>query len=277
MEDKKDNIQEELEELRKEYNAAKDNLANERITDRCAIDQSIRFGLDALKLAKRKWILLSVGGMLAFAVTMIIIYKMIPSPVVLISTGLIILLYAASFVFTNTSRIDGLYSKDSATFIKGVQKQQNLQYWFIRIYLIAFCFWAGFMLTIPFFKIDSIPERIAFLVVIVLFLALNMLVTVRMHNTVIGAYEGLLFDNSEIRENLRETYYSEESIKARKFKSAKDKYILCIGMVIVMSAILIWNIIRVVKGHGIVSLLPIYAVFIILFIILARANKKEMR
>lgn len=146
-----------------------------------------------------------------------------PSPVVLISTGLIILLYAASFVFTNTSRIDGLYSKDSATFIKGVQKQQNLQYWFIRIYLIAFCFWAGFMLTIPFFKIDSIPERIAFLVVIVLFLALNMLVTVRMHNTVIGAYEGLLFDNSEIREDLRETYYSEESIKARKFKSAKDK------------------------------------------------------
>lgn len=267
----------ELEMLRKEYISAKENLANEQIIDEATIDKSIRLRMNELKLAKRKWILLSITGMFAFAITILLVYKMLFSIPMLIITGLIILLYAATVIILNTSGLDRQYGKDNTAFIKSIQKRQKLQYWFIRIYLVAFCFWTGFMIAVPFVKIDSISTRISFLSVLLVFIGLNLSITTRLHNAVIGAYEGLLFDDGEVRDTLSRTHYSEEAIKDRAHKSARRKYRLSITMIVIMSALLVWGIIRAVKGVGCATLPPIYASFVLLFVVLANANRKEMK
>ena len=275
MENKEINGANELEELRREYIAAKENFAAEQITDADSVGKSIRLGLNGLKLAKRRWLLLSIGGMAAFAAALPFVYAMVRSTVLLVSTGAIILLYGANAFLSDSSRLDGLYGKDNDAFIKSVRKLQNLQYWFIRIYLVAFCFWAGFMITLPFVKLDSFEEKLAFLAVLLPFLGINLFATIRMHNIVIGAYEGLLFDDSDVRETLGNTYYFEEAIMNRRHKTARRKYITCIVMIFVMTAFFAWQLIRVLKSRGIPSTLPIYPIFVLIFTILARENKKD--
>lgn len=265
----------ELEELRREYIATKENFANEQITDADSVGKSISLALGELKLAKRKWLLLSIGGMAAFAAALSLVYGMVKSTTLLVSTGVIILLYGINALLSHTSRLDGLYAKDNTAFIKSVKKHQNLQFWFIRIYLVAFCFWAGFMIALPFVKFDSFAEELPFLAVLLPFLGVNIFATIRMHNRVIGAYEGLLFDDSDVRENLGRNYYSEEAIRDRQQKTAKKKYIMCIVMIFVMSAFFAWQLIRVLNGGGIPATLPIYLIFVIIFTLLARENKKE--
>lgn len=276
MENKEYKEHPELDELRKEYMSAKECFANERITDAETIDSSIRLCMNDLKLAKRKWLLLAIGGMLTFVGAILIAYQMIGSVTLLVSTGVIILLYAATMFLCNVSRLDSLYSKDSTAFISSVQHQQRLQYWFIRLYLVAFCFWAGFTVTTLIVKLDSTSEIIACLAVLLPFLGLNLYGTIKIHNAVIGAYEGLMFDNSVIRKELSETYYSEESIKERKIKKARRNYVISIVMIFVISALFVWQGIRVIKGVGIATTLPIYLVCVLVFVILARANKKDI-
>lgn len=276
MENKEINGVNELEELRREYNAAKESFANEKITDADSVGKSIRLGLNGLKLAKRRWLLLSIGGMAAFGAALPFIYGMVKSNALLVSTGIIILLYGVNAFVSDTSRLNSLYGKDNDAFIKIVKKQLTLQYWFIRIYLVAFCFWAGFMITLPFVKLDSGAEKLAFLAVLLPFLGVNLFTTIRMHNIVIGSYEGLLFDDSDVRGNLGRTYYSEEAIRDRRHKTAKRKYITCVVMIFVMSSFFVWQLIRVLKGNGITSLLPVYLLFVIIFVNLAKANKKDL-
>lgn len=277
MENKDINGLDELEELRGEYASTKECFDNEPITNAHAVEKSIRYGMNELKLAKRKWILLSIGGMTAFIFAIAFVYGIMPNhTVLLISTGAIILLYAATIFITNTSRLERLYDKDSVAFVRSVRRQQKLQYWFMRIYLVAFCFWAGFMITVPFVRLDSVAEKVAFLVVLVLFLGINLFTTIRMHNSVIGSYEGLLFDDAAMRTRMVESYYTEEAIRERQYKTAKRKYALCISMIICMAALFLWQLVRVLRGGGIASTLPIYPIFIVVFINLAIANKKDM-
>lgn len=277
MEDKDINGLNELEELRREYASARECFDNEPITDVEAVEKSIHYGMNELKLAKRKWILLSIGGMTAFAFALAFVYGIMPNhTVLLISTGVIVLLYAATIFVTDTSRLERLYGKNNAAFVGSVRKQQKLQYWFMRIYLVAFCFWAGFMITVPFVRLDSTETKIAFAVVLVLFLGINLFTTIRMHNSVIGSYEGLLFDNATTRTQMAGSYYTEEAIRERQYKTAKRKYVLSISMILVMAALFAWQLVRVSKGEGIASTLPIYPIFIVVFIGLANANKRDM-
>lgn len=275
MENKEINGINELEELRREYNVAKENFANEKIIDADSVGKSIRLGLKELKLARRRWLLLSIGGMAAFAAVLPFVYGMVKSTVMLVSTGIIILLYGLNAFLSNSSRLNSLYGEDNDAFIKSVRRHQAHQYWFIRIYLVAFCFWAGFMMTLPFVKFDSASEKLAFLAVLLLFLCVNLYTTIRMHNAFVGAYEGLLFDDSGVRETLQRTCYSEEAIRDRRHRTAKRKYVICIVMIFVMSAFFVWQLIRVLKGKGIASLLPVYLIFVIIFVNLAQANKKD--
>lgn len=267
----------ELEELRREYIATKENFSNEKITDADSVEKSIRLGLKELKLAKRRWLLLSIGGIAAFAAALPFVYGMIKSTALLVSTGIIILLYGLNAFLSNASRLDSLYGKDNDAFIKSVRKHQTLQYWFIRIFIVAFCFWAGFMITLPFVKFDSNAEKLAFLAVLLPFLIVILFATIRMHNIVIGAYDGLLFDNTDVSEHLAQTYYSEEAIRDRRHRTAKRKYITCIMMIFVMSAFFVWQFVRVLNGNGIASLLPVYLIFVVVFALLARENKKDWR
>lgn len=278
MENKDINDFNELEKLRKEYVSTKECFDNEPITDADAVEKNIRYGMNELKFMKRKWILLSIGGMTAFVFAIAFVYGILPNhAVLLISTGTIILLYAVTIFVADTSRLERLYDKDSAAFVRSVRRLLKLQYWFFRIYIVAFCFWAGFMITLPFVRLDSPATKIAFLVVLVLFLGLNLFITIRMHNSVIGSYEGLLFDDDAMRTRIVEKYYTDEVIRERQYKTAKRKYALSISMIICMSALFVWELVRVMKGEGIISTLLIYLVFILVFAILANANKKDMK
>ncbi len=267
----------ELEELRREYIAAKENLANEKITDADSVGKSVRMGLKELKLAKRRWLLLLIGGMAAFAAAMPFVYGRVKSTALLVSTGIIILLYGLNAFLSDTSRLDTLYGENNDAFITSVRRHQTLQYWFIRIFLVAFCFWVGYMVTLPFVKFDQAAEKLAFLAVLLPFFIVILFTTVRMHNIVIGAYDGLLFDDSDISEHLTQTYYSEEAIRNRRHRTAKRKYITCIIMIFVMSAFFVWQLVRVLNGDGIASLLPVYPIFVVVFTVLARENKKDWR
>lgn len=266
----------ELEELRRDYIATKENFAGEQITDADSVGKSISLGLAELKVAKRKWLVLTIGGIAAFAAAMPFVYEMVKSPVLLVSTGVIILLYAVNAILSNTSRLDKLYGEDNTVFIRSVQRHQSQQYWFIRIYLVAFCFWAAFMITLPFVKLDSGSEKLAVLAVLVPVLGVILFTTIRMHNIMIGAYEGLLFDDPDVRETLGRTYYSEEAIRDRRRRTAKRKYVMSVTMVFVMSAFFVWQLIKVLKGSGIAPILTVYLLFVIMFVNLARTNKKDL-
>ena len=233
----------ELDELRETYILTKECFDKEQITDAEAIERSLQMGLEELKTERRRWNLMSVGGMSAFAIAMFFVYGLTRSSLVLASTGVIILLYAGSVFLCSTARLDGLYHKDNTAFVKGVMRQQKRQYWFMRAYMVVFLLWSGFVITLPFVKLEAGGPRAAFLVAFLPFLCINLFTTVHMHNKVIGAYEGLLFDNEGMRVQLSESYYSTEAIKERKRKTARRKYLLCIAMIIVMVAMFVWQVV----------------------------------
>jgi len=270
------NSMHELEGMKNDYLNKKAILSEQTIAADEQIKTCIQSGINELKVTGRKVSLLTVSCILMLSFVMFYNSLELVTPLLKYSTIAIVAIYIAFILDNRSSHLEKLYEKDVNSFVSGVKRQRKLQYWIIRIYFVVFFFWAGYMITLPLANLESVSEKLTLVAVLLPIVMVNLVVTVRFHNEIIGSYEGLVLaaERPEVAETLNDWTKDNES---RRLKSLKRKHTVCIVMIILEAIGFVWEGIRVINGKGIIATLSIYAAFLVLFIILASAARKEMK
>jgi len=275
MSTKETNPMQELEDMKNDYQNRKTVLSEQTIADDAQIKAIIAAGINDLKIAERKVSLIAVSGILMLSLVLFYNSLDLLNPVLKYSTIALVAIYISFILANRSGKLEKLYEKDVNSFVSGVKKQRKNQFWIIRVYLIAFCVWATYMILVPLIKLDSLSEKLTLVAMLLPVVMVNVVVTFRLHNEIIGSYEGLVLaaENPEAAKMLDDC---EKGSNTRRHNAAKRKYVICLVMIALETIGFVWEGIRVIQGKGIIATLAIFAIFLVLFIILAGTNRKEM-
>lgn len=192
MENQETNINLELEELRREYSTLKQEIAKQNTLNEKLIMSSIRKDLRAITSKKYMSI------MAAFiAIPLIIILSLdldFRLPFIIISVAWMLAMCVGNFIRFSNLSIDSLFSSTTQTFLEEMKRRKTGQFRWVRIHFSLMILWVGYFIGE---LIRTGLPKDEFLPMIggcVLGLAIGLTIGLKVHNRIIGAYEGIILE-----------------------------------------------------------------------------------
>ena len=184
------NIAHELEQLRKDYAQLKQELGKQEITNERLIRESIRKDLSFID--KKKWI--GIPAIIIVAVLMPYISKELGLRT---SFVIITIVWIAILAIANFIRMNGMYERlismmPTQEFLKRIKKQKQQQFRWFQINIPLLFLWVGYFIGECIHA--NLPQEILYSLLggLITGLVIGGTIGLRMHNRIIGIYEGII-------------------------------------------------------------------------------------
>ena len=184
------NIAHELEQLRKDYAQLKQELGKQEITNERLIRESIRKDLNFID--KKKWI--GIPAIIIVAVLMPYISKELGlrTSFVIITIVWIAILAIVNFITMNGMDERLISMMPTQEFLKRIKKQKQQQFRWFQINIPLLFLWVGYFIGECIHA--NLPQEILFSLLggLITGLVIGGTIGLRMHNRIIGIYEGII-------------------------------------------------------------------------------------
>lgn len=184
------NIAHELEQLRKDYAQLKQELGKQEITNERLIRESIRKDLSFID--KKKWI--GIPAIIIVAVLMPYISKELGlrTSFVIITIVWIAILAIVNFITMNGMDERLISMMPTQEFLKRIKKQKQQQFRWFQINIPLLFLWVGYFIGECIHA--NLPQEILFSLLggLITGLVIGGTIGLRMHNRIIGIYEGII-------------------------------------------------------------------------------------
>lgn len=184
------NITHELEQLRKDYAQLKQELGKQEITNERLIRESIRKDLSFID--KKKWI--GIPAIIIVAVLMPYISKELGLRT---SFVIITIVWIAILAIVNFIRMNGMDERlismmPTQEFLKRIKKQKQQQFRWLQINIPLLFLWVGYFIGECIHA--NLPQEILYSLLggLITGLVIGGTIGLRMHNRIIGIYEGII-------------------------------------------------------------------------------------
>ena len=184
------NITHELEQLRKDYAQLKQELGKQEITNERLIRESIRKDLSFID--KKKWI--GIPAIIIVAVLMPYISKELGLRTTFV---IITIVWIAILAIANFIRMNGMYERlismmPTQEFLKRIKKQKQQQFRWFQINIPLLFLWVGYFIGECIHA--NLPQEILYSLLggLITGLVIGGTIGLRMHNRIIGIYEGII-------------------------------------------------------------------------------------
>lgn len=192
MENQETNINLELEELRREYSSLKQEIAKQNTLNEKLIMNSIRKDLRAIT-SKRY---MSIGAAL-IGIPLIIIISLeldFRLPFIIISAIWMLAMCIGNLIRFSNLSIDSLSASTTQSFLEEMKKRKTGQFRWIRINFSIMVLWVGYFIGELIHTGLPKDELAPIIGGCVLGLAIGLTIGFRVHNRIIGAYEGIILE-----------------------------------------------------------------------------------
>lgn len=184
------NIAHELEQLRKDYAQLKQELGKQEITNERLIRESIRKDLSFID--KKKWI--GIPAIIIVAVLMPYISKELGlrTSFVIITIVWIAILAIVNFITMNGMDERLISMMPTQEFLKRIKKQKQQQFRWLQINIPLLFLWVGYFIGECIHA--NLPQEILYSLLggLITGLVIGGTIGLRMHNRIIGIYEGII-------------------------------------------------------------------------------------
>ena len=184
------NITHELEQLRKDYAQLKQELGKQEITNERLIRESIRKDLSFIE--KKKW--LGIPAIIIVAVLMPYISKELGlrTSFVIITIVWIAILAIVNFITMNGMDERLISMMPTQEFLKRIKKQKQQQFRWLQINIPLLFLWVGYFIGECIHA--NLPQEILYSLLggLITGLVIGGTIGLRMHNRIIGIYEGII-------------------------------------------------------------------------------------
>lgn len=184
------NIAHELEQLRKDYAQLKQELGKQEITNERLIRESIRKDLSFID--KKKWI--GIPAIIIVAVLMPYISKELGlrTTFVIITIVWIAILAIVNFITMNGMDERLISMMPTQEFLKRIKKQKQQQFRWLQINIPLLFLWVGYFIGECIHA--NLPQEILYSLLggLITGLVIGGTIGLRMHNRIIGIYEGII-------------------------------------------------------------------------------------
>lgn len=184
------NITHELEQLRKDYAQLKQELGKQEITNERLIRESIRKDLSFID--KKKWI--GIPAIIIVAVLMPYISKELGlrTSFVIITIVWIAILAIVNFITMNGMDERLISMMPTQEFLKRIKKQKQQQFRWFQINIPLLFLWVGYFIGECIHA--NLPQEILYSLLggLITGLVIGGTIGLRMHNRIIGIYEGII-------------------------------------------------------------------------------------
>lgn len=184
------NITHELEQLRKDYAQLKQELGKQEITNERLIRESIRKDLSFID--KKKWI--GIPAIIIVAVLMPYISKELGlrTSFVIITIVWIAILAIVNFITMNGMDERLISMMPTQEFLKRIKKQKQQQFRWLQINIPLLFLWVGYFIGECIHA--NLPQEILYSLLggLITGLVIGGTIGLRMHNRIIGIYEGII-------------------------------------------------------------------------------------
>lgn len=184
------NIAHELDQLRKDYAQLKQELGKQEITNERLIRESIRKDLSFID--KKKWI--GIPAIIIVAVLMPYISKELGlrTSFVIITIVWIAILAIVNFITMNGMDERLISMMPTQEFLKRIKKQKQQQFRWLQINIPLLFLWVGYFIGECIHA--NLPQEILYSLLggLITGLVIGGTIGLRMHNRIIGIYEGII-------------------------------------------------------------------------------------
>lgn len=202
MENQETNISVELEELRQQYAALKQEVAKQNTINEKLIMDSIRKDIRAITSKRYKSIVAALIGIpLIIAVSLELGFRL---PFIIISVAWSLAMCIGNLIRFRNLGTDSLSTGTTQSFVEEMKRRKAGQFRWIRVNFTLLVLWTGYFAGECFHTGMPKEELIPILGGLVLGLAVGLTIGFRIHNRIIGAYEGIILelDNPEASQDI---------------------------------------------------------------------------
>lgn len=192
-------VSEELEQLRRQYAELKSSLEKQEITNEKLILQSIRKDLRLVE--SKRWISMLAG---LFAISTIVPFSLelgLRTPFIVLSAVWILSMIIGTAVRMKKLAINQLSGESIKEFITEIKKRKQTQFRWLRVNFILFFFWLSYFIGECIHTGMEKEILISLICGAICGAVIGLTLGLRMHNRIIGAYEGILIDLGHPEEN----------------------------------------------------------------------------
>lgn len=185
-------ISEELEQLRTEYAELKSRLDKQEITNEKLIRESIR---KDLRLVHTKTLVSLIAGIAALGIIPLLsLHFNLSLTFMIISIVWMLGMVIGNFIRNREISCDSISGESTQAFLAEIKKRKKNQFRWIRVNYSIFLIWVAYFIA-ECFRSGMAKEMLLPLVSgIVAGALLGSLLGLRMHNRIIGAYEGIILE-----------------------------------------------------------------------------------
>lgn len=185
-------ISEELVQLRRQYAELKAQIDRQEITNEILIRESIRKDLRLVN--SKKWVSCMAGIMAIMLVPATSLKFGLRTPFIIISVVWLAYMVVGNFIRNRNISVDLLSGKSTQIFLAEIKKRKEAQFRWLRINFSLFLLWLGYFIGEC---IHSGMEKDTLIPIIagaVTGAVIGLTAGLRMHNRIIGAYEGIILE-----------------------------------------------------------------------------------
>ena len=197
------NLSRELEQLRKDYAQLKQELGRQEITNEKLIGESIHKDLRFIN--SKKWI-----GIPAFVIVSALLPFLSHEFGLRMTFVIVTVSYMAILAIANFIRLSGMDQRlmsmmSTQEFLKRIKKQKQQQFRWIQINIPLLFLWVGYFIGECINA--KLPQELLYSLIggILTGLVIGGIIGIRMHNRIIGIYEGIILqlENPEAADFIR--------------------------------------------------------------------------
>lgn len=185
-------LSEELEQMRLEYAGLKERLERQEITNEKLILASIRKDMRIVR--GKTWISVACGVAALANLPLICFSLGLRIPFIIISIIWITAMVAGNVLRNREIGLDRLWGESTRNFLSEIKKRKAQQFRWVRVNITLFVVWTGYFVG-ECAASGMERETLIFVIAgVVTGAVIGVAMGLRMHNRIIGAYEGIILE-----------------------------------------------------------------------------------
>lgn len=185
-------VSEELEQMRKDYAQLKARLERQEITNEKLIRETIRKSLRMVN--DKKWVSLAAGIMAVPLIAALSMHLGLRPAFTIISIVWIVGMVAGNLIRNRNLSLDSTSGESVRDFVDEIKRRKDSQFRWVRVNFSIFVLWAAYFAAECFRTGMSREMLIPIVAGMAVGMVLGLVIGLRMHNRIIGAYEGIILE-----------------------------------------------------------------------------------
>ena len=203
MDNQELNLAEEFKQLQMQYNTLKEEVDRQNTINEKFILSSIRKNM---RIINSKSMISLIAGVIAAPGIVLFSLKLgLSSTFIIISAVWMLTLIVGDWIMNRHLDIDSLSSGTLQSFVAEMKKRKSTHFKWIRIHFPVFIIWVGCFIG-ECFRVGMAKEMLIPVTCgICAGAIIGMIIGIRMHNMIIGAYEGIILEleNPEVSHSIK--------------------------------------------------------------------------